>query len=277
MKRQQIFGLSMILMSVLAGSLAGQTTIESSMDWSTGIFRLNASRPLAPGLSPDDHPRALEDLERELKPLAVAEFSSIAWDNQGTMKDLMNRDPSARTAVEALARALEREWSRLSDDYKYIEAAYVADLSEEIPVLFPSASGAAPLQQPAGWRAVPEDDWTGILIYVPDGLPVRGTGLVADVSPALKARILTDGLEVLTDPSVGAKGILSYLVLEEREMAEELVGRRPFRAMARGLYGDSPCDIILSENDATDILASESGRRALTEGRIIILLDESTD
>ncbi len=44
--------------------------------------------------------------------------------------------------------------------------------------------------------------------------------------------------------------------------------------MARGLYGDFPCDIVLSKEAVADILVSESGRRALFEGRIIVLLDE---
>lgn len=254
-----------------------QTTVESSMDWATGIFRIQATMPLEAGKSPDDHPRAIEALERDLKPLAVGEFSMLAWDNRGTLENLMSRNPAARTHVEELALSLSREWSRISDDYKQIEAAYIIDLSREIPLIFPNSSREEHPAIPPGWRAVPEDDWTGIVIYVPEELPVRGTGLTAGVIPALRARILTDSLEVLTDSAIEGSGTLSYLSIDERIRAEELVGRRPFRTMARGLYGDFPSDIILSEDDTSDILASESGRRALAEGRIIILLDGDPD
>ena len=267
----------MLGLLILPMTLSAQTVIESSMDWTTGIFRITASRPLEPGKSPDDHPRAIEDLEKDLIPLAVNELGQLAWDNRGSLDQLMFRSPESRTAVESLAQALEREWSRLSDDYMFVEAAYVVDLSTEITSAFPLSALQRFPARPPGWRPVPADDWTGIVIYVPDGLPVRGAGMNADARPALRARILTDGLEVLAEPAASGSGILNYLELDERDEAEPMVGRRPFRTMARGLYGDNPCDIIISGDDGADILSSESGRKALEEGRIVVLLDNLDD
>ena len=211
----------MLALLIVPMMLSAQTTVESSMDWTTGIFRITASRPLEPGQSPDDHPRAIEDLERDLIPLAVRELGRLAWDNRGTLDDLMFRRPETRTAVEGLARALKREWSRLSDDYRNIEAAYQVHLSTEIPGAFPPEVSRRIPDSPPGWRAVPEDDWTGIIIYVPAGLPVRGAGLDADARPALRARILTDGLDVLVDPAAGRSGILNYPELSGRKALEE--------------------------------------------------------
>ena len=269
--------LSFIALAAIAAEARAETTVQSSINWTTGEFHLRASMPLGSGKSPDDHPRALEEMERELLSLAVIEFGRLAWDNRGTLDNLMKRDPEARTSVEGLASSLKREWSRLTDDYGAIEAAYVLDLGEILPRAFPSSGRRDIPGIPIGWRPIPEDDWTGIVIYVPDGLKVRGTGLISDAVPALRARILTDNLDVLADPSTGGNGLHPYSSLEDRESADVLVGRRPYRVMARGLYGDYACDIILPEEDSLNILASESGRRALTEGRIVILMDKLPD
>ncbi len=179
------------------------------MDWTTGIFRILATRPLDEGQSPDDHPRAIEALERELMDLAVEELGMIAWDNRGDLSDLMRRDTAATRKVEKLAKKLEKEWSRLSKDYDAVEASYIVDLSAEVPDLFPIRDSVASLSIPPGWKPVPEDDWTGIVIYVPKSLPVQGTGLAADAVPALQARILDDELSPLVDPGTTGNGILN--------------------------------------------------------------------
>jgi hypothetical protein len=138
------------------------------------------------------------------------------------------------------------------------------------PAPFPGEEASIPIS----WTPVPEDGWTGIVIYAPSDLPVRGTSLRSPPIPALGARILTDDLGILADPSVRSGELLSYRPLAEAEKLEDLVGRRPYKTMARGLYGDHPCDIILSGEDSRRIMASESGREALSSGRIVILLDE---
>ena len=262
-----------IILVVLPLEIFAELNVESSMDWSTGQFGIMASRPLDPGMSPSDHPQALTALERELLPHVVEELGRLAWDHQGTLQEQMERNPALRTSVENLARSLYREWSRLSEDRNSVEASYTVDLAKILPEIFPSSGFDMISHKPIGWVPVPEDGWTGIVIYVPQNLPVRGTGLSSDVRPALYARILSDDLEVLTDPATGNRILLSYLRMENRAEAESLTGRRPYRVMARELYGDYPCDIILSEDDTERILAAESGRQALSEGRIVILLD----
>ena len=263
---------AIVIISTMTALEAAQTSVDSFMDWGTGVFRISASRPLDPGISPWDHPRALKAMERELTPIIVSELEGLAWNRQGTLADLVGREPGLKTAVEKVALSLERLWSRLSLDRKSVEAEYSLVLTEALNTHFPPEEEGVRAPRPLGWTPVPEDPWSGIVIYVPSGLPVRGTGLTADLVPALRARILSHDLKVLADPSNDGSRSLAYRRLDDRAAFESLVGRRPYRTMARALYGESPCDIILGEDDSHRILASESGRRALREGRIAILL-----
>lgn len=265
--------LNILILFLFASVLNAEVNVESSIDWSTGRFALMASRTLNPGMSPSDHPKALTALERELLPFVVEELGALVWDNRGTLKEYMDRDPSLRTSVEALAGNLDREWSRISEDRKAVEASYTVMLGSVLHEIFISSTYAANSKKPVGWVPVPEDDWTGIVIYVPSGLTVRGTGLDADPVPALFSRILSDDLEILADPANDGGKLLSYINMENRENSKPVTGRRPYQVMARELYGEYPCDIILSREDSRRILAADSGRQALSDGRIVILLD----
>jgi hypothetical protein len=257
--------------------LFAEVRVESTLNWSTGEFGITASRSLDPGMSPSDHPQALTALERELLPYIVEELGRLAWDRQGTLKNQWERDPSVRTSVENLAASLNREWSRLSDDRKSVEASYTVQLGTVLPEIFPSTGLTGYSEKPIGWVPVPDDAWTGIVIYAPPELPVRGTGLNSTPRPALYARILSSDLEILADPGAGGGRLLSYQSIADRTLAEPLTGRRPYQAMARELYGEYPCDIILSEDDTRRILAADSSRQALSDGRIVILLDDVSE
>ncbi|RKX76622.1 MAG: hypothetical protein DRP49_03080, partial [Spirochaetes bacterium] len=226
---------------------------------------------------PSDHPQALKALERELPPYVMRELGRLAWNRRGTLQQEMDKNPSLRTHIKSIADTINREWSRLSEDQKSVEAFYSLELEEILPEIIPSTGFEELSEKPIGWVPVPEDSWTGILIYVPENLPVRGTGLSADIHPALYARVLSDSLKVLADPSMGNRQLLSYRNTQDREKTESLIGRRPYRVMARELYGDYPCDIILSKEDTRRILAADSGRHALSEGRIAILIDSKSE
>ncbi len=259
------------LISLFTGPAFAQTEISTVMDWSNGRFEVSAHRPLAPGMSPDDHPRALRLIENELWPLVESEIGRLLWDRNGTIANLTGNGPEFLSEIRSLA--LSKEWSRLSLDRKFIDTLYSGNLRDAIFSRFPAEGIAVLAEIPAGWIPVPEDPWTGIVIYAPSGLPVRGSNRLADPVPAFRARILSSELSVLFDPGIHGAQSLNYRTLDRGNEIDAIVGRRPYRAMARALYGQYPCDIILSEDDTLRIMASQSGRRALAEGQISILLD----
>lgn len=243
------------------------------MDWSNWLFQVSASRPLDSGMSAADHPRALRALEQELWSLIEGELAQLAWDHNGSLADLIERQPKFRLSIKNLASSLDREWSRLSIDRKSIIAEYSVNLAGTVMDYFPPEEPIIREGLPIGGIPLPEDPWTGIVIYAPQNLPLWGTGLNADPQPALRARILSTALGVLADPAIQESGNMKYSPLDQREEIDHIVGRRPYRAVARALYGDYPCDIILGEEDTRRIMASKSSRQALLEGRIAILFD----
>ena len=259
-----------VLLFLMSQSGNAQTTISTSMDWGNGQFRVLAVRPLDTGMSPADHPRALHYMEQELAPLIIESLGQLAWNSGGILADFAAEQPKFRSGMETLARALNREWSRLSIDRKSVEAEYTVNAASIAAKVFPVNASVDKPDETIGWVPVPDDPWTGILIYAPSDLPIRGTGVTAAPRQALRAQILDPELNPLSNPNTPP---IPYFPLGRREELDAMVGRRPYRAMARELYGKIPCDLILGMEDSQRIIASESGRRALMEGRIAILLD----
>jgi len=264
-------GFIMLLMA--AHAVFAQTSIKTEMNWASGRLGVLATQALGSNMLPKSHPRALATLERRLPALLIENIGNLPWDRFGNLEEYIRRVPSSMDSIERLAESLNREWSRISEDRKVVEAFYTLDLTELLPEFFPVAGELGFPGDPIGWIPIPEDDWSGIVIYVPGNMRVWGTGTTSPPRPALYARVLSDDLTVLSDPAKNESGFLSYHSVANRDEIVPLVGRRPYRTMARGLYGEFPCDIVLSDEDAGRILASVSGREALLTGRIVILLD----
>lgn len=262
-----------ILVLLINAPLMAQTSINSRMNWDTGELLISALWPLQSKMMPSNHPEALNTLEQELPPLAIKELKTITWNREKSMGEMANTDPGYQSILMQITGNMKRNWSRISEDYSSIQAEYSVNLFEAANQYFPAEYAAPELKAPISWFPQPEDPWSGIVIYLPDKLPLRGTGTRVKAIPALKARILSDSLDVLFDPEYEGYSSLRYYSLENHEQALSVAGRRPYRTMASALYGSLPCDIILSEMDTQSITASESGRQALYDGKIVILFE----
>jgi hypothetical protein len=53
-----------------------------------------------------------------------------------------------------------------------------------------------------------------------------------------------------------------------------LVGDKPLRILARGVYGIRPTDPVIDAEDARTIIAGEENRRLLREGKVVIVLNK---
>jgi len=265
--------LGCIMLLIMARVSFAQTSIETEMDWETGRLNVLATQTLGSSTLPRAHPRALAALERRLPALLAEDIGNLPWDRFGKLEERIERMPSLADTVERLAEFLNREWSRITEDGRAVEALYTLNLTELLPRFFPGAGRLGLPEVPVGWVPIPEDDWTGIVIYVPENMLIWGTGITSPPRPALYARVLSEDLTVLFDPAGSGSSFLSYHSVANRGGIDSLVGRRAYRTMARGLYGEFPCDIVLSNEDARRILASGSGREALLGGKVVILLD----
>ena len=253
--------------------LYSETSVSSSFNWSSGLFEIVISRDLGKGLSPSDHPKALIALEEDMPGYTVKELGKLQWDRNDSIQSLADKNPYYRKIIEKMALALNLKWSRLSEDHKKIEVKYSGNLKELIPEFFPENTAGDLPHRPLEWVAEPQDGWSGIVIYVPEGLPVKGTNVTNNAIPAINARIINKDMEVLFDPAI-KHNWLSYYGLKDTDGINSTAGGRPMQIMARELYGIFPCDIVISNEDSKRILASDSGIKAIATGKVAVLFDK---
>ncbi|MCG8453072.1 MAG: hypothetical protein MI717_07820 [Spirochaetales bacterium] len=266
-------GLLLTMLWMVSTLSAQDLSIETDLNWKTGEFQLQASLPLPNTMSPSDHPRLLNQLENELTTRALTTLETLPWNRYGTLKQ---QGTPYFPVMESLALSLKRQWSRLSSDQTQVEAQYTMNLQEIVPSLALGTGQREVWESPMGWTAQPETSWTGLVIYVPQSLPVRGTSQLRPLQPAINARLLGDQLEVLVSPEQG-DSIPSYTTLSDYLEDSTRTGRFPLRTMAREIYGSVPCDIILSEEATKTLLKSPNLLNLVQSGRWVLIFEDSLD
>lgn len=256
---------------------AGETTWESVIDWSRGILELTAERSIdrSGANAPAAAHLAERQIARELPGAVVQGLLPVRVDSRTTLGDLIREDPSLYGSVEALSAEVERRVTRPDPALRRLEVSYELPLFPHLPELLGGAEGVLPLRRPLGWT--PTTEYTGIVIYAAEPLRVHGTDLVSRPVPALRPEIYNEAMEtVLSEEQVDGEWFLRWgtaAYAEELELADYVprIGEKPKRILARRLFGVTPTDLVISNRDAREILATPANRRLLREGRILIV------
>ena len=129
--------------------------------------------------------------------------------------------------------------------------------------------------------------YTGIIIIASSPLPQHGMKSTASVKPCLFPKIWDTGNNLVYERNMlekgrktaasyaPASGIFSAAPSGLSPEVAALAGQKPLRIIARGVFGDTPTDLIIDSQDALQIISSEENRRLLREGRVIIIIDDA--
>ncbi len=138
----------------------------------------------------------------------------------------------------------------------------------------------SPYQPSIPIKTVSSRAYTGIIIDARGQLPVQGEFTSESVQPALFPRIWDDNMSLLyelnmAEPEiVKESGLVRYATNTFQTDYQDRVGSDPLRITARGVFGIHRTDPIISENDALKILSVQENIDLLTQGKVIILVDE---
>jgi hypothetical protein len=129
--------------------------------------------------------------------------------------------------------------------------------------------------------------YTGIIIIAAETLPIHGSKNSALIQPCLFPKIWDAEMKLIFERNMfnpGADTMVRYFTTKEifdtspsglSPAMSAVVGNRPLRIFARGVFGIYPTDPIISQEDALQIISREENRSLLREGRIAIIIDDS--
>ena len=205
-------------------------------------------------------------------------------DSSSVIGDLVGRGEWTLQEVERLALRAHSVPPALSQDFGSLSASYSLGMDGIVAAHIRHEHSA---EVPRTLRSVSAPAYTGIIIIASGSMPVHGMQGAALVRPCLFPKIWDTDMNLIYErnmlnPRVGAMaryfssgGIFAGGPSGLSREIAAVVGDRPLRIFAQGVFGVKPTDPVINREDAMQIIASADNRNLLRDGRVVIILDDS--
>ena len=273
--------LAAILLPLPAFSQTQDDSVSTRIDWTSGTLHVTVERPVE-STGPAAISRTQRSIRNDAPRLILPVLIGMPIDSRHDVRSLSLEREELITALERAAGRATPVEAGSTADLRTARVTFVLDIYRDLGSEFIVHERPIPIGHEPGWIA--HADYTGILIYAADELPLFGTGESARIEPTLFPGIYyTSGSEDLifrlseaeyVDPAqLASHGPAAYTDDVQATGLGDRLGPRPLRILAIGAFGSRPTDIVISEADARQIMASEANRSLLRHGRVVIVVD----
>jgi len=276
------------LLIFIAASAFGQVKIgiSGSVEWDKMEINAAVSLDLASaGLKlPAGRTQGEALIASEYVRLIRPNILNLQVDSSSVISDLLGRGEWTLLEAENLALQASSVPPALSQDFSSLSAFYTLGIDG---IVAAHIRHEHPLEVPRTLTPVPAPAYTGIVIIASESQPVHGMKSTALPQPCLFPKIWDSEMNLIFERNMlNPKMSTMARYFPEREIFSggpsglspeitAVVGERPLRIFARGVFGISPTDPIISRDDALLIISSAENRSLLREGRVAIILDDS--
>ncbi|MDR1971081.1 MAG: polymerase [Treponema sp.] len=274
------------LLVLVSAAAAPQSGISGALEWDKMEISAQVSVDLkAAGLRlPTGRTQAEELISAEYLALIRPLILSIPVDSSSIVGDHIAAGEFSLQKAEAYALSARLVPPAMSAGLEQMKAAYTISLGGLSQEFIKNRRPQSPRRVLA---ALPAAAYTGIVIIAAGELPLHGTRRSARAQPCLFPKIWDSGMNLVYDRTMlGARETVMVHYAREDSIfrrnpsglspeIEALVGDKPLRILARGLFGIRPTDIIIDAEDALTIIGGEENRSLLREGKVVIVLDDS--
>ncbi|MCL2066261.1 MAG: polymerase [Treponema sp.] len=246
---------------------------EVSLDLASVGIRLPSGRSQGEALVHSGYLRLIQQGIRDLQ-----------VDSSSTIGDLIGRGDLNLHDTETYAVRAHSVPPALSPDLRNICAAYTISIDSITSSLL---RHSRPLEITRTLNPVSAPVYTGIIIIATEPLPIYSMRSSALAVPCLFPKIWDTEMNLIfernmldTDRTAMVRYATGRSIFQDNPSGlspeiTALVGDRPMRIFARGVFGINPTDIIIDHNDSLQIISSAENRRLLSQGRVAIILDDS--
>ena len=263
-----------------------KTEISGSVEWDSLVLKAAVSLDLSSaGIKlPSGRTHGESILSNSYLNLVRPGILEIQVDSSSTIADLINRGEFNLYEAEALALKARSVPPALSPDMRSMSISYTLALSNISATLL-RHNRPTPVMRTL--NPVSTAQYTGVIIIASEPLPVHGMKNSALPVPCLFPKIWDSDMNLIFErnmletknvPMVRYSPLNSIFQNHPSGLTDELrsfVGERPLRIFAHGVFGVKPTDIIIDNSDALLIISSQENRRLLSEGKVVIILDDS--
>jgi len=271
-----------------ASAVFGQAKlgISGAVEWDKMEINAVVSLDLASaGLKlPNGRTQGEAIIASEYLRLIRPEILNLQVDSSSTVADVIERGEWSIFEVENYALQARAVPPALSPNFDSLLASYTLGIAGVRSALVRHSRLA---DIPRTLDPVPAPAYTGIIIIASDSQPIHGTRNNALLLPCLFPKIWDSDMKLIFERNMynqasgpmahyfPLKGIFSAGPSGLSPEIEKIVGDKPLRIFARGVFGMTPTDPIINPDDALLIMSTESNRNLLREGRLVIIVDDS--
>ncbi len=275
--RARLMLIALLLASGLHAQDAGfaATVVE---DWESARVTLSVSRALDPSIPSIQRAQAEAEaaIDAAFTGLLLQSLAPLVIDSSSTVGSLAGSDPAFFSWIQGLARAARKETFNLSSDFKKAIAGYSLPLFTDKGIASPLFPGQV---SAVGRRLgfVPTREFTGLLIYAMDPLPVVGGAEEQRAAPALFPRLFDEEMNVVFEKgmcapaALGKWGMVGYADSVDDPAVLVRCGTQPLTVVARAVFGRNRTDLVIPTRAVRQILALEENRKLLRDGKVLII------
>ncbi|MDR2746111.1 MAG: polymerase [Treponema sp.] len=275
-----------VMAALSAGAQSPAVSISGALEWDkmeiSALVSLNLK---SAGLRlPTGRTEGEELIGAEYLTLMRPLILSIPVDSSGTVADHLAGGNFSLYKTESYALSARTVPPAMSADMENMRAAYTISLGGLSAEFIKNRLPASPRRALA---VLPGAAYTGIIIIAGGELPLHGTRRSASVLPCLFPKVWDSDMNLIYDRGMLASGenVMVHYAPEDSIFQRTpsglspelsaLVGDRPLKILARGVYGQRPTDPVIDSKDALRVISSEENRNLLRDGKVVIVLDRA--
>ena len=246
---------------------------EVSLDLASAGIRLPAGRTQGESLIGAEYFRLIQPA-----------IFDLLVDSSSTIADLISTGNLSLFDVENFALRASSIPPALSPDLRSISAIYTINLDSISASLL---RHSRPSEVMRTLNPVSAPVYTGIIIIASESLPVHGMTSSTLPVPCLYPKLWDTDMNLIYERNMlDLRNMVMVRYFPLRSIFREtpsglspeltaLVGDRPLRIFARGVFGMNPTDLIIDREDSRLIISSPENRRLLSDGKVAIILNDS--
>ncbi|MBN2650968.1 MAG: hypothetical protein JXR63_01195 [Spirochaetales bacterium] len=255
-----------------------ETTSTTEINWEHQLITVKIQSKLDENIIlPEAKIIAKEEISVALPLIMRRSLQSFFINSSQTVQDYIFRDINTLQRFEAFTSLRFREKIYLSDDLKYLNAEYVFPVFPNFASFFVTHNFASNIQQSLMYT--PSANFTGIVIYAADRLPLFGQKKESYLELCLFPKILTETGEILFQPqNMEPQRLKDYgpvrYVSDISNVPKVVVGDNPLNIVATAVFGSNMTDIVIPKEYAEIILSKNENINLLKQGKIVIICNK---
>lgn len=271
-----LFVFATVIVSINNGD---EVIFDASIDWQSGTIAMTASTLLEDSSQPlpKRREKAQKEIEINLAALFRNYLSAIYFDSSSTLGQRFGASEQIQSNYVRYLDSASKVSGSLSADLRQLRSQYTATIYPDLIDLFYRRTIPRPIEQLLSYQ--PTTDYSGIVIYVANQLPLYGENDTGQLELCLFPKIyygsgqLLFSYEMMEPEWIRRWGNVSYTYSTNSLSHQHRVGENPLYTQAVAIFGSNRTDPVINENAAGMILTSAHNIELLRQGKILVVIE----